>query len=172
VVRARKKPTGRWGGRTPHDHDHDHDHVHDLHVHVHDHVHAHEPERQLGEEAAEDLGMMNFQKLDVYRCAVQLLATAIKLETDMPRGMGKLKDQLRRAALSIPLNIAEGCGRDGQDSLQHFRIARGSTMEVAAVIDALSLLNVGTPETRAQALDLSERTIAMLTKMVHRTQSP
>jgi len=40
--------------------------------------------------------MLSFQKLDVYGCAIEFL------------------DQLRRAASSIPLNIAEAAGRTGQ----------------------------------------------------------
>ena len=43
-----------------------------------------------------------------------------------------LARQIRRAASSIALNLAEGNGRIGKDRLHCFRIARGSALEVQA----------------------------------------
>ena len=84
--------------------------------------------------------MLGFQRLDVYRCAVRFLAVASALAERIPRGNGALSDQLRRASLSIPLNIAEGSGKPGQDAARFHAIARGSTMESAAIIDAMETL--------------------------------
>src|SRR2546428_778452 len=48
------------------------------------------------------------------------------------------KDQLDRAATSIPLNIAEGNGKfSGKDRARFFEIARGSAVECAACLDVL-----------------------------------
>jgi four helix bundle protein len=58
------------------------------------------------------------------------------------RGDTDTKRQLKRAALSINLNIAEGIGRRGDDRCQFYRIARGSALEAAAVLDALDALGV------------------------------
>ena len=42
-----------------------------------------------------------------------------------------LSSQMRRAAVSIPSNVAEGWGRQSrQDYLKHLRISRGSLMEL------------------------------------------
>ena len=42
--------------------------------------------------------------------------------------------QLRRAAASVSLNLAEGAGRRGADRKQHFRIAHGNALEVEACL--------------------------------------
>jgi four helix bundle protein len=46
-----------------------------------------------------------------------------------------LADQLRRAASSVVLNLAEGAGRRGMDRMQHYRIALGSALEVRGALD-------------------------------------
>ncbi|MSP63494.1 MAG: four helix bundle protein, partial [Myxococcales bacterium] len=70
------------------------------------------------------------QKLDVYRRAIEFLALASQIATSAPRGNSFLTEELKRAALSIPLNIAEGAGRFGApDGARFYSIARGSAME-------------------------------------------
>ena len=58
--------------------------------------------------------MLSFQKLDVYKCSVEFVAVAIEVCVWMPKGHAALSDQLRRAAFSVPLNIAEAAGRTSQ----------------------------------------------------------
>jgi four helix bundle protein len=87
-------------------------------------------------------GMLSFQKLDVYRCAIELLALAASISARPPRGFSSLTEQLRRAALSVPLNVAEAAGRTTDaDAARHYAIARGSAMECAAIIDSLHVLS-------------------------------
>jgi four helix bundle protein len=52
--------------------------------------------------------LLSFKKLDVYRLSIEFLELAFHLITQLPKGQAKLADQFRRAAMSIPLNIAEG----------------------------------------------------------------
>ena len=73
--------------------------------------------------------MLGFQRLDVYRCAVRFLGLAAALAHRCTRGQAELVDQLRRAALSIPLNIAEGSGKIGRDPARYYTIARGSALD-------------------------------------------
>ena len=110
--------------------------------------------------------MLSFQKLDVYRRAVEFLALTAEVSAEVPRGNAALLDQLRRAASSVPLNIAEAAGRTGQaDAARTYAIARGSAMECAAVLDALLVLKVVGPEVHQRGLELLERIVAMLTKL-------
>ena len=110
--------------------------------------------------------MLSFQRLDVYQCAIQFVSIAMQIAGMLPRGHGELKDQLRRAAFSLPLNIAEGAGRASDaDGARHYAIARGSAMECAAILDVIRALNVGAEDQYAPAMQLLARLVAMLTKM-------
>jgi four helix bundle protein len=78
-----------------------------------------------------------------------------------------LADQLRRAASSIPLNIAEGVGEfAAADKPRFYRFARRSATESAAIIDALTALELADEPMRAGARGLLVRIVAMLTAMV------
>src|SRR5436305_3591862 len=110
--------------------------------------------------------MLSFQKLDVYRCAVQFLALTAEVSAEVPRGNAALLDQLRRAATSIPLNIAEAAGRTGiADAVRAYAIARGSAMECAAALDALLVLKVIDDVAHDRGIELLGRVVAMLTRL-------
>src|SRR3954447_3620187 len=69
--------------------------------------------------------MLSFQRLDVYRISIEFLALAVELQSAAPKGHAALIDQLARASLSIPLNIAEGAGRTGApDAARFYAFAR------------------------------------------------
>ena len=109
---------------------------------------------------------MSYEKLDVYQCSIQFLAIATELVTELPRGSRELSDQIKRAAMSIPLNIAEGAGkRTKPDCRKYFDNARGSAMECGAAVDVCRVLKI-VDEKRAQdAKDLLHRIVSMLTKL-------
>jgi four helix bundle protein len=107
-----------------------------------------------------------FQKLDVYQCAIEFLRLAGPLAERIPKGYGPLADQLKRACVSIPLNIAEGSGKFDKDARRFYAIARGSAMECASVIDSLEALGIEPREAMAPARDLLHRIVSMLTVML------
>lgn len=80
--------------------------------------------------------MGNFQKLQVWQKAKELAVMIYKLVTkdSISKDYG-FKDQIQRAAVSIPANIAEGdeLGSDKQ-SVRHFYIAKGSSAELQTLI--------------------------------------
>jgi len=81
--------------------------------------------------------MFDFEKLSVY-----LKAKSFNLEVGrfliQCSGDTPIKNQLRRAALSIALNIAEGSGRKtNADKRNFFVISRGSVFECVAILDIL-----------------------------------
>jgi four helix bundle protein len=122
--------------------------------------------RNDGSAALDREVVLSFQKLDVYRCAIDLLVLSAAAAERMPKGFSGLTEQLRRAALSVPLNIAEGAGRSTHaDAARHYAIARGSAMECAAIFDGLRVLDLLDEPTHEGAIKLLARIVAMLTKM-------
>lgn len=110
--------------------------------------------------------MLSFQRLDVYRCAIEFVALAGQIAASVPRGHAPLRDQLHRAAFSVPLNIAEAAGRASEaDAARHYAIARGSAMECAAVLDVIAALAANDDSRHRKATELLARVVAMLTKL-------
>lgn len=81
--------------------------------------------------------MTNFCNLNVYIKSKELVKQVYTLLKQFPREeQYALCDQLRRAVISIPSNIAEGSGRNSQKDQAHFyNIAYGSLMEVFSQLD-------------------------------------
>ena len=76
--------------------------------------------------------MKDFRKLLVWEKGHQLTLAIYRVSTGFPpEETYGLRSQMRRAASSIPSNIAEGCGRDGDAERSRFcTIARGSASEL------------------------------------------
>jgi len=80
------------------------------------------------------LGMTvrNYRDLVAWQQGMQLVKSVYELSEDWPsKELYGLTSQVRRAAISVPSNIAEGHGRrTTKDYLRHLDIAYGSLMEV------------------------------------------
>src|SRR5690349_3077159 len=82
--------------------------------------------------------MFDFEKLDVYKKAKEFNLEIRKCILSLDTLDKVCRDQLRRAAMSIVLNIAEGSSRfSNADKRNFYVIARGSTFECVSVIDLL-----------------------------------
>ena len=110
--------------------------------------------------------MLDYEKLDVYQCAIQHLAFVFKSLPNVPRGYSALVDQWRRAAVSIPLNIAEAVGKTSEvDRNNRYAIARGEAMECGAILDVVRLIEAVPDTELAAAKSLLVRVVGMLSKM-------
>ena len=76
--------------------------------------------------------MGNFKKLEVWQLAHKVARDVYRATVRFPKTEAYgLTSQLRRAAVSIPANIAEGCGRDADLDFSRFvRISLGSANEL------------------------------------------
>ena len=75
--------------------------------------------------------MRNYKNLGAWQRADELTIQIYKVTRQFPSSeMYGITSQLRRAAYSVPANIAEGCGRESNaDYLRFLSIARGSLAE-------------------------------------------
>ena len=96
------------------------------------------------------------------------LALAAQLVFATPPGLGSLREQLRRASLSIPLNIAEGYGKRGtKDRARFYDIARGSAHECGAILDAAKVLSGIKESDYREGKVLLHRLVSMLVKLAN-----
>ena len=106
----------------------------------------------------------SFRDLQVWQRAMQLTTTVYKLTRDFPREeIYGLTSQIRRAAVSVPSNIAEGQGRlSSREFIQFLSIARGSICELQTQLEIARLLGFGKPE----LIDEAERISHEVGKMI------
>ncbi|MGH7352473.1 MAG: four helix bundle protein, partial [Candidatus Methylomirabilales bacterium] len=67
----------------------------------------------------------DFEKLDVYQEALSFADSVYELSTQFPRDeIYGITGQLRRAAVSVALNIAEGSGKSKKELIHYLKMAR------------------------------------------------
>jgi four helix bundle protein len=98
---------------------------------------------------------------DAYNRSLDLLHTLVPLLKRLSGADPKLADQLRRAAQSIVLNIAEANRRSGDDRKYRFRIALGSAAEVGACLEVATAFGYAQGLALEQPATLADRVRAM-----------
>lgn len=80
---------------------------------------------------------LHHQRLDVYMASKKFVLECYKLTKPLPQDekLGMIS-QIRRAALSVHLNIYEGASRKSQaERRRYYEVARGSVIEIDAALD-------------------------------------
>ena len=106
------------------------------------------------------------ERLDVWQDAMSLVEAVYRLTAQFPDSERfGLVSQMRRAAVSIPSNIAEGAARRStSEYLRFLSIARGSLAELDTQIQIASRLALATPS--ADVEDTLHRTFARLNALL------
>jgi four helix bundle protein len=114
----------------------------------------------------------SFRELIVWQRAVQMSVAIYRLTEDFPqREIYGLTNQLRRAAVSVASNIAEGYGRRSRGEYRQFLgIARGSNAEVETQLFISRELEFGRVEKFEAASGLAGEVGKMLTVILKRLQ--
>ncbi len=111
-------------------------------------------------------GYFDHEKWDVYKVALEFIIVVRNVVEKLPRGNSYLADQLQRAALSVPLNIAEGAGEHSFDEKARFyRIAKRSATECASILDVCKKLQLTDENQYKTGREMLLRIAAMLTKI-------
>ncbi|MGC2212368.1 MAG: four helix bundle protein, partial [Silvibacterium sp.] len=92
--------------------------------------------------------------------AVDLSVEIYRFTSDFPREeIYGITAQMRRSAVSIASNIAEGYGRNSRNEYRHFLgVARGSILELQTRLAIARKLGFGKPELLEKTENLSEET--------------
>ena len=114
--------------------------------------------------------MNSFRNLNAYIKAKELVSQVYALIKKFPKEeQYALCDQLRRAVISIPSNIAEGSGRLTTKDQSHFySIAYGSLMEILAQLDVACDLGCITKEEFQELETLIDVEAKLLTGLVNK----
>lgn len=94
------------------------------------------------------MSYQRYTELDVWKQARAFASAIYKLTSSFPKEeQFGITAQIRRAAVSIPSNIAEGCGRQHKkETIQFLSIARGSLFELETQIYIAKDLSIITDE--------------------------
>ncbi len=112
------------------------------------------------------------EKLDVWKDAMDLVEAVYRFSSRFPESERfALTMQIRRAAVSIPSNIAEGAARRSRpEYLRFLSIARGSLAELDTQRLIATRLNYGEPP--ALLDELTDRLFAKLTSLMNTLGNP
>ena len=100
-----------------------------------------------------------FEELEVWKISMDLCADIYRLtNTELLSKDFGLKDQIRRSAVSVPSNIAEGYERDSKNQFIYFLvIAKGSCGELRTQLKIARMLNY---LTEAEYITINEKCIS------------
>ena len=119
-----------------------------------------------------DAKISTYRELIVWQKSMDLVVSIYALTEQFPKTeVYSLTAQMRRAAVSIPSNIAEGRRRGSRKDFRHFLvIAYGSGSELETKLEIGKRVGFQTGELHQQCLNLLEEVMKMLNKMIANLQ--
>lgn len=111
---------------------------------------------------------LNHQKLDIYQVSKSFVFECYKLTKSLPpEERYGMTSQIRRAALSVHLNIAEGASRKSEaERKRYYEVARGSVVEIDAALDIAGMLEYLDTINTKELGELLTRCFQMLSKLM------
>ena len=111
--------------------------------------------------------VQSYQELEVWKVAMDLAAECYRATKAFPKDeLFGMTSQIRRAAVSIPANIAEGQGRQHtKEFLNHLSIARGSLMELETHLILCQRVGLVKEADLPPLMTLCERISQMLSRL-------
>lgn len=121
--------------------------------------------------------MRDFRKYDVWKLSHEFVLDIYSITKIFPNNeQFGLTSQIRRAALSIPTNIAEGCGRKTDtEFVRYLHISQGSTHETEYLCQLsydLKYIDESTYFDLNENINVIKRKIFHLEKTINETKTP
>jgi len=121
------------------------------------------------------MGIESYRDLDAWQIGVSIAVETYRLTKPFPREeMFGLTSQMRRAAVSIAANIAEGFGRETtQEYIRGLRVAQGSLKELETHLEIalrVEMTNVDNARTLVELCDRGGRIIRALIRALEGRQ--
>jgi four helix bundle protein len=111
--------------------------------------------------------MIKLERMEVFVQAVEAVVVIDEITEALPSGRAYMRDQLRRAANSVALNIAEGAGEYlPLEKCRFYRMAKRSSTECVGQLYVCRRLGVVDTHQLDDALSLLDRVIAMLVALI------
>lgn len=116
--------------------------------------------------------MKTYKDLDAWKNAMQLVKEIYSLSSKFPKEEKyALTSQTKRAAVSIPSNIAEGLGRQyKKDTIQFLHISRGSLYELETLLNIAVMTKIITEEEFNTVIPSLEKTLQVLNGFINYNQ--
>lgn len=113
--------------------------------------------------------MKNFRNYEVWKDGVAFSAQVYQLTEQFPKKeMHALCDQLQRASVSIPSNVAEGCSRRSQNEFAHYlEISLGSSYEIETQMEIAHILKYVTDEQYDDIIEKVQSIEKKLTNLIN-----
>ena len=113
---------------------------------------------------AERTQVRSFRDLAVWQKSIQLSVAVYRLTREFPREeLYGLSSQMRRAAVSVASNIAEGHGRLNTNEYRQFLgVARGSNFELQTQLEVAKALQMGDSRALGEAESISHEVGKMI----------
>ena len=109
---------------------------------------------------------LNHKSLEVYKTSRELTKEVYSLSLPAEEKFNMIQ-QIRRAALSVKLNLAEGSTRKSQIERKRFyEVSRGSVVEIDAILETAVDLNYYKEDQLGVIAELLNKCFAMLTNMI------
>ncbi|MBS1510606.1 MAG: four helix bundle protein [Bacteroidetes bacterium] len=116
--------------------------------------------------------MANYKNLDAWKSAMQLVKETYLLTKKFPKEeLYALTSQTKRAAVSVPANIAEGLGRQyKKDTIQFLYIARGSLYELETLLNVAVMVEIITVDDFSAIIPAVEKSLQVLNGFINYNQ--
>lgn len=117
--------------------------------------------------------MANYKTLDAWKFSMDLVKNIYLVTKQYPKEeMYALTSQTKRAAVSVPSNIAEGLGRQyKKDTLQFLYISRGSLYELETLLNIAVMVEIISEDAFSLMIPSLERSLKILNGFIYSLES-